>query len=625
VDNGTSPAGGARLVATTDKKATWKGPGWRRRAPFALFTLVCASALIAALTGAGKPLTEAGFVPGGHWIYNSVEQAVFHVDGATTNIDAQASIPGDPGSQVVQGDTSGYVVGNSRITQFGKSSLSVERTITPPTDEVPLGIQAAGGPYLVYRNAGKIVRLGEQPVTVSAGSAVGDPVVTADGTLWLHRPGVGLICKLPKDAGRISSCPVAVPKDHDAALTVVGDRPKLVDLTARTVHAVDDGALGGGVPLGVPVTPASRPATNDVAGRVVILDPVGHRLFLADAQNPAAKPVTVALPPGEYDGPVSTGSAVALVDLKTNTLLTYGSDGERKEAKPIPPHSGPPRLSRGEDNRVYVENGAGTHVFVVGEEGKIQDGPVTEKPAATTTPAPSPSPSPTPSPTKSSEPGRETPPTAPEPPPVPASQPGAPSSVRASASAGSVTVRWGAAADNRSPVTSYRVSWRASTGRTGSMTVSGRSRQVKITGLTNGVQYVVTVRATNREGTGPGASAAPVTPRAAATVSPAAPTAGCLRAPLVEAGTWETGYGIEYIVTNNCSATVASWKLEINLPAGTTVKKSWNSTYTRNGQHYTFTNVDYSGDIQPGDSENMGINVDGFGRPTGCRINGSPC
>ncbi|WP_117214435.1 cellulose binding domain-containing protein [Allorhizocola rhizosphaerae] len=613
MDKGTTPAG-ARLVATTDKKPT--GKGWRRRAPLALFAFVCTGALVAALTGAGKPLPGGGFAAGGHWIYNSVLQEVFHVDGGTANVDAHAPIPGDPGSQVVQGDTSGYVVGDSRITQFGRSSLSVERTITPPADEVPLGIQAAGGPYLVYRNAGKIVRLGDQPVTVSAGGAVGDPVVTADGTLWLHRPGVGLICKLPKHAGRISSCPVAVPKDHDAALTMVGDRPKFVDLTARTVHAVDDSALGAGVPLGVPVPPAARPAANDVGGRVAILDPVGYQLILADPQNPAAKPVTVTLPPGEYGGPVSTGSAVALVDLKTNTLLTYGSDGKRKDAKPIPQQqSGPPRLSRGEDNRVYVENGTGTHVLVVGKEGKVQDTAVTGKPA--TTPGPEPSRTPDASPS---------PPAVPEPAPVPASAPGAPASVRASAGDGLVTVTWGAAADNRSPITAYQVSWRASTGATGSTTVSGRSRQVRIGGLTNGIQYVVTVRATNRKGTGPGVSAAPVTPVAATAPVPSpAPTAGCLRAVLVEHGQWETGYGIEYIVTNRCSTTVASWKLELDLPDGTTVKKSWNSTYTRNGQHYTFRNVDYSGDIQPGESEDMGINIDGFGRPSNCRINGSPC
>ncbi|MEC3982644.1 fibronectin type III domain-containing protein, partial [Amycolatopsis sp. H20-H5] len=72
---------------------------------------------------------------------------------------------------------------------------------------------------------------------------------------------------------------------------------------------------------------------------------------------------------------------------------------------------------------------------------------------------------------------------------------------------GSATVRWGAATDNRAPITSYRVSWQG-----GSTTVGGGARSADVTGLTNGVRYTFTVVAVNKAGTGPGASAAPVTP-----------------------------------------------------------------------------------------------------------------
>jgi hypothetical protein len=505
-----------------------------------LFLIVCVTALVAALTGAAKPVLGTQFALTGHWVYNSVLQAAFHVDGGTTNIDAQVPVPAEPGSQVVQGDTSGYVVGSSRITEFGKSNLSVEATVAPPADEVPVGIEAAGGPYLVYRSAGKVVRLGDPAATLSTGSAVGDPVVTREGTLWLYRTGVGLICALPKGADRISSCPVASPRDHAGALTVVGDQPTFVDLTAGTLHSVDGDRLGAGVPIGVAVSPASRPAANDVAGRVAILDPTAHRLVLADTKNPPAKPVTVALPDGDYDGPVSTDAAVALVDRKSGTLLTFGADGTQKDAKPIPHDAGAPRLSRGEDARAYIEDSAGTHVLIVGKDGKVADVPVAGKPAGTTSvpttasdpnagrtveqpqgqrpdprkaagdqPSSSRPPADKPKPPAAKPPAPK--PTTPKPttpPPVPASPPGAPSSVSATAGDGTATVTWGAAADNRSPITSYRVSWQS-----GSTTVSGGSRKATVTGLTNGTRYVFTVTAANGVGTGPGASAPGVTPQ----------------------------------------------------------------------------------------------------------------
>lgn len=538
MDHNTSSPGGRRLVATSGTAAKKAGRGWRKRGPLALFVFVCVTALVAALTGATKPLAGTQFAVAGHWVYNSVLGAAFHVNGATATIDAQVPVTADPGSQVVQGDTSGYVVGSSRITEFGKSDLSVESTIAPPADEVPVGIEGAGGPYLVYRNAGKVVRLGDPAATLSAGGAVSDPVITPAGTLWLYRTGIGLICQLPRGADRITSCPVTSPRDHAGALTVVGDQPTLVDLTGGVVQAIEGDKLGAGVPIGTAVSPASRAAANDVAGRVAILDPVAHRMVLADTKNPPAKPVTVTLPDGDYDGPVSTGSAVALVDRKSGTLLTFGADGAPKDVKPVPRESGAPRVSRGEDSRAYVEDSAGTHVFIVARDGKVQGVPVAGKPAgAASTPTVAADPNagrtvdqpqgqrPDPRRTTGDRPSGSRPPadrppsTAPKPttvrpappkpaPPVPASPPGAPSSVSATAGDASATVNWGAAADNRSPITSYRVSWQG-----GSTTVSGSARRATITGLTNGTRYVFTVAAANAVGTGPGASAPPVTPK----------------------------------------------------------------------------------------------------------------
>ena len=85
-----------------DRRAGW---------PFALLTVVCAAAVVAALTGATTPLAASRFANTGHWVFNSVLGAVFHVDGATTNIDARVPMSAEDGSQVLQSDTSGFVVG----------------------------------------------------------------------------------------------------------------------------------------------------------------------------------------------------------------------------------------------------------------------------------------------------------------------------------------------------------------------------------------------------------------------------------------------------------------------------------------------------------------------------------
>jgi hypothetical protein len=515
---------GAGLLAT-----------WRRRLPVVAVVVACVAGIVAAVTGAANPVSAVQFLMPGHWVYNSALQSVFHVDGPSGNVDAQARVPGQSGDQVFQGDVSGYVVGSDRITEFGKSSLSVAEPTTPPAREKPVGVETVGGPYLVYQEAGTVVRLGSAHLVLPLGGPVGVPVATEDGTLWLPRTDAGLLCSLSASAENVS-CSVPLPTGHAGALSVVGGRLVFVDFTAATVHLVGDDALGEPRDLGVEVGADARLAATDVAGRLVILD--GARMHIVDAglgTSELADPVSVDLDDGEYAGPVANGSVVAVVNRTTNTLVTYDRDGTRKQAKELPAENGDPSLTEGDDNRIYVDGTEGEHVVIVDEDGDLTDvpigpeeagrpvggrdpdapdpglpGPVNPGPASPDPADADPGPTGDPRQNEDAPPAPEDPPPPPPPPPppeVPASPPGAPTAVAATAGDATATVTWNAAPDNRSPITAYRIAWAG-----GETTVAAATRTAVIPGLANGTGYVFTVNAVNGIGAGPGAASNPVTP-----------------------------------------------------------------------------------------------------------------
>jgi hypothetical protein len=486
--------------------------------------LTASGAMVAAAaSGVTSPGSDMRFHPTGHWVYNAALQTAFHVDGATTNFDARVPVASEPGSQVVQDDNNGYVVGKNRITRFGKSNLKVQGSQPTPADETPLAIEAVGGPYLVYRQAGKIVRLGENTTVVTVGERIGDPVVTADGTLWLLRQESGLVCSLPKGAAITSACPAKLPTGHTGALTTVADKPWVLDTTAGVLHTVTTQGLGTGKPVGVRTSASTLVAPSDSDGRLALLDPASGRLSFVDtrAKQP---PVNVELGKGDYEGPLWTGNTAVVVNRTTGTLQTYDAHGRPQKNRKIPPSEGQPSIARGADGRVYVQNGAGTHLLVVDKDGEVDDAPVvggpepsgspSPNPSASGNPPPGPEPSVEPSVEPSREPGRE-PPDRRSGQPVsgglPASAPGAPRAVTASAGNKSATVSWQAAAANRAAITGYVVSWPG-----GSRTVGGSARRTTVSGLTNGQSYTFSVYARNSAGQGPVATADPVTPQGAA-------------------------------------------------------------------------------------------------------------
>ncbi|MET0236938.1 MAG: fibronectin type III domain-containing protein [Kibdelosporangium sp.] len=510
--------------------------GVRRRLPLALLVTACVAAVVVAVSGAASPDGGLRLAQGGHWVANSALGLVFHVNGASGNVDARAQVPGiEPGSQVVQGETSGYVVGSSRVVEFGKSTLSVERDFTPPAAEKPVEVETAGGPYLVYREAGSVVRLGDSATTVSGGGRLGDPVATPDGTLWLHRTDSGALCRLAKGTTAIT-CPAAVPAGHTGSLTTIADRAVFVDTSADVLRDVSADGLGEPKPIGADLSATARIAPADADGRVAVLDKDSRRMLLVGDPPP----VPVDLPEGNYSRPTPSGSSVVLLDVGRNTVLTYDTKEKRQKATPIPKEEGAPRLSRGEDKRVYVDGAEGKHVLVVDHHGQVTQVPVTgaKRPDETTaSQAPPVAPPPAPSsgaqtpagagppqrpatqrPATQQQPTRR--PTTPSPttqrpktpPPVPASPPGLPPGLSTTVQGANVLVRWGAAADNGAAVTAYHVSWSPATSAGSGATHGGGVRSMQLTGLKPGTSYTVTVVAQNKAGRGAPASTQAVVP-----------------------------------------------------------------------------------------------------------------
>ncbi|AGM08757.1 fibronectin type III domain-containing protein [Amycolatopsis keratiniphila] len=488
----------------------------RTRMAVALVVAGCLALIGLAVTGQAATPERLEFVQVGHWVYNDAAQAAFHVDGSTNRVDARADVPGANGSQVAQGDGSGYVVERNRVTEFDKATLSVAESMPPPAPETPFVMEIAGGPYLVYRNAGQIVRLGDPAATVPAGGPLSRPVATADGTVWAHRVDSGAICDLPKGAA-VMTCPAQLPPGHGGGLTLVGDRPVVLDTTGDSLHRVGPDGLGDGLPLGIKLSPSAQVANSAVGDRLAIADPERNQLHLIDISGldqdrPSAKPISVELTKGSrFNGPLSSSNVVAMVDETRGEVLTYDAAGKLKSTAKVPGQGTPPRLAKGEDNRIYVDSSDGSHVLVVnGDDGTVVDVDVDK--AANTQTAGAPSADPEPSgdqpPPQQDQRQQASPNTQPAPPPVAkATPPGAPRKVSASSGDGSIKVSWSPAADNGARITGYRVTWNG-----GSTRVSGSSRGTTISGLTNGTPYVVTVVAENSAGLGVGASAKAVIP-----------------------------------------------------------------------------------------------------------------
>ncbi|MEU8788962.1 cellulose binding domain-containing protein [Streptomyces sp. NPDC048643] len=89
---------------------------------------------------------------------------------------------------------------------------------------------------------------------------------------------------------------------------------------------------------------------------------------------------------------------------------------------------------------------------------------------------------------------------------------------------------------------------------------------------------------------------------------------------------WSTGYTAQYVITNDTAQAKKDWKLEFDLPSGSTLGSLWNATSKVSGQHVTVSPPSWDKDgLTPGATVTVGFVVNGTANPTGCLIDDAKC
>ncbi len=107
--------------------------------------------------------------------------------------------------------------------------------------------------------------------------------------------------------------------------------------------------------------------------------------------------------------------------------------------------------------------------------------------------------------------------------------------------------------------------------------------------------------------------------------APPASSAEAVTATCTKTSDWGSGFQGNCTITNGTGAGISSWKVEGDLPSGTSIGSVWDANKAVSGDHYTFTNVGWNGSLAAGKTVSFGFGGTGSGWFTGCKINGSPC
>ncbi len=124
----------------------------------------------------------------------------------------------------------------------------------------------------------------------------------------------------------------------------------------------------------------------------------------------------------------------------------------------------------------------------------------------------------------------------------------------------------------------------------------------------------------------PPPSSPPPSPSPSVSPSPSASPTGCR----VEYTTndWDTGFTANVTITNTAAATIDSWRLEFDFPAGQQVVHGWSATWEQSGPRVVATNAAWNGVVAPGASVTVGFNGSHSGNnppPDQFALNGHVC
>jgi hypothetical protein len=160
-------------------------------------------------------------------------------------------------------------------------------------------------------------------------------------------------------------------------LSVVGPTAVFVDTAGDAAYRVLLGAgLDGGTRLGTDLPADALLGDRAVEDRLPVVLPGENVLRLVDVGGleqlrPGGPPIDVPLGAGGFSAPVVGESAIALLDVASGRLLTFGPDGARLGETQLPPGSTADDLTRGEDGRLYLDEPGGGRTHVVQPDGSV--------------------------------------------------------------------------------------------------------------------------------------------------------------------------------------------------------------------------------------------------------------
>ncbi|GGM37990.1 chitinase [Micromonospora sonchi] len=89
---------------------------------------------------------------------------------------------------------------------------------------------------------------------------------------------------------------------------------------------------------------------------------------------------------------------------------------------------------------------------------------------------------------------------------------------------------------------------------------------------------------------------------------------------------WGTGHETRVTITNGSNASISTWRIDFELPSGTSISSFWDADVTRDGNRYVAVKKSWAGALAPGASFSWGYNGTGAYRaPLNCTINGVSC